>query len=396
MEKYRKTLDYEVDGIVLKVNNINFYEKIGFTVKAPKYMIAYKFPEEVAETKLEKIFATVGRTGRITYNAKLSPIRLAGTTVSAATLHNADYITKKNISEGDIVLVKKAGEIIPKVISVVKKNNNIKWQEDKFCVSCLSKLHRNPDEVDQYCINDFCPAKIQAKFEHFVSRPAMNIEGVSSEILKVFIKKGFLKDLTSIYELNNYKNQLISLPGFKEKSINNILNSIQKSKQKSLHKFLFALGIRHLGEKNAKLLAKTFRNIENISHASTCQIESIKDFGPKVAQSVNKYFNNEKNINQIQKFIKLGLKLNYENTNPSNIFSKKTFVITGTLSKSRSYFKEIIENNGGEVSNSISKKTSYLLSGENPGSKIAKAKLLNINIINESNFYKILKEETNG
>ena len=396
MQEKRNQLDYEVDGIVLKVNNISFYKYIGFTVKAPKYMIAYKFPEEVAETKLEKIFATVGRTGRITYNAKLSPIRLAGTTVSAATLHNADYITKKNIAENDIVLVKKAGEIIPKVMSVVIKNNNKKWIEDKFCVSCSSELTRIDGEVDQYCLNDLCPAKIQARFEHFVSRKAMNIEGISSEILKVFIQKGFIKNLVSIFDLNKYKNELINLSGFKQKSVNNILKSIENSKKRDLHKFLFGLGIRHLGEKNSKLLVKHFGNLNNIIDASVQQIENIKDLGPKVAVSVNNYFKDKKNLEQINQFIESGLNFSSTKNNISNILNGKKFVITGTLSKSRNYFKDIIENNGGDVSNSVSKNTDYLLAGANAGSKKDKAQLLKINIIDEDNLYKIIKERSNG
>lgn len=396
LDSFRNDLDYEVDGIVLKVNDINLYEKIGYTIKAPKYMIAYKFPEKTAETKLEKIFATVGRTGRITYNAKLAPIRLAGTTVSAATLHNADYITKKNISEGDIVLVKKAGEIIPKVISVVKKNNTHKWVEDKYCPSCFSKLIRIEGEVDQYCLNELCPEKIQSKFEHFVSRGAMNIDGVSSEILRTFIKKGFITNIPSIYKLSFYKDKLISLPGFKIKSINKILNSIEKSKNRSLDKFLFALGIRHLGEKNSKLLVKQFGNLENIMMAKIDEIENIKDLGPKVAESVVSYFQDSKNIEIIHELISLGLDFKVENNNISNLFKNKTFVITGKLSKSRNYFKKIIENNNGNVSGSISKNTSYLLIGENSGSKLEKAKSLNINIINEEQFNKILKRGNNG
>ncbi len=385
-----QSFNYATDGVVVKVNDYDLYEEIGYTSKFPKYMIAYKFPEEVAETKLIDIFVTIGRTGRVTYNAKLESVQLAGTSVSAATLHNADYIREIDINVGDIVKVKKAGEIIPKVLGVAKKINNNKWIEAKKCPICSSKLERHVGEVDQYCVNTSCPGRHQAALEHFVSRGAMNIEGVSNEILRKFILKGFVTDVASLYKLEEYKDQILKLEGFKEKSVNNILESIEKSKNQDLDKLIFGIGIRHVGAKNASILARRFGSMKAIMEASKEEIKDIRDLGPKVAESIYNFFRDQKNVNLINSLLENGVKPKELPQAKTDLFKGMTFVITGTLSKPRSDFKRIIEENGGNVSNSISKNTSFLLAGEKAGSKKTKAEELNIKILSEDEFNKRL------
>ena len=263
---FKENLNYQIDGIVIKVDQVDLYEDIGYTSKFPKYMTAFKFPEELVITELEDIFVTIGRTGRVTYNAKLSPVRLGGTTVTAATLHNSDYINKLGINIGDRVHVKKAGEIIPKVVSVFEKKNNEKWAEATTCPSCKEALSRTEGEVDQYCLNKECDWVKQAKIEHFVSRTAMNIVGVSSEIIRTFIKAGFIKDISDLYKLKEHKEEIIGMPGFKTKSVTKILSSIEESRTQDLDKFIFGLGIRHVGAKNAKIISKRFGSLKVISN----------------------------------------------------------------------------------------------------------------------------------
>ena len=388
--KYKGRLNYQIDGVVIKVNQVELYEDIGYTVKFPKYMIAYKFAEEKVVTTLEKIFITIGRTGRVTYNAKLTPVKIGGTTVMAATLHNSDYINKIGINVGDRVNIKKAGEIIPKVLSVYEKINNNKWEEDKVCPSCQTKLIRKKGEVDQYCPNKNCDSVRQARIEHFVSRSAMNIEGVSSEIIRRFIKTKFIYDISDLYFLKNYKDRILEMPGFKITSVNKIILAIEKSKKQELSKFIFALGIRHIGSKNAKIIARRFGNISSIISASKNDILNIRELGPKVANSLIEFFKNEKNILMIEK---MNLELKDSATQLSKIFNNKTFVITGTLSMPRNHFSTIIELNGGNVSNSISSKTSYLLAGEKAGSKLLNAKKANIEVLSEEAFNKLLEKE---
>ena len=390
LTKKRDSQDYEIDGIVTKVNNIKLWEDIGYTSKFPKYMIAYKFPEEVSQTQLLDIFPTIGRTGRVTYNAKLSPVRLAGTTVSAATLHNADYILENDINIGDVVNVKKAGEIIPKVLSVFKKKNNTKWNEATVCPSCNFKLIRYDSEVDQYCVNPRCIDINIAKLNHFVSREAMDIEGLSIETIRTFYSESLLTNFVSIYKLSNHKEQILAMPGFKDKSVNNMLSAIEKSKTNDLSKFIFALGIRHVGKKNSRILSKRFSSLSTIMDTNEDSIMQIRDLGPKAATSLISFFKDEENKKEIKELLDLGLKLKEEEKMNSKIFEGKTFVITGTLSKSRNEFENIIELNSGNISSSVTSKTSYVLVGENPGSKLDKAKNLNIPILKEEQFKNLL------
>ena len=387
----REKHDYEIDGIVIKVNNISWYEEIGYTSKFPKYMIAYKFPEETATTELLDIFPTIGRTGRVTYNAKLSPVRLAGTTVSAATLHNAEYIEEIKINVGDIVKVKKAGDIIPKVLGVFKKNNNKKWQPAINCPSCHENLFKKHGEVDQYCINVDCPQKNISKFEHFVSRTAMNIEGVSDKLIQTFLDNNIINDLPSIFDIPQKINQILELPGFKIKSFSNISSSIEKAKEVSLSKFIFALGIRHIGQKNAKVLAKRFGTLQAIVNAKNEDIINIRDFGPKASESIINYFSHSSNHEMIESFIEKGVKIKEYKVPVSNKLQGLTFVLTGTLTKGREEFKKIIEKHNGNVATSISAKTNYLLAGKKAGNKIEKARSLDVKIINEKELLQLIE-----
>ncbi len=385
----RKNLGYDVDGIVIKVNDNKLHEEIGYTAKAPKYMIAYKFPEETATTKLEHIFPTVGRTGRITYNAKLSPVRLAGTIVSAATLHNADYVRELMLDEGDIVKVKKAGEIIPKVVGVVNQKTKQNWAEAKVCPKCKQTLHRVFGEVDQYCINDKCPAILKASIQHFVSRTAMDIEGFGDKIVEKLIDEKIINSILSIY-LIKYED-LIKLEGFQKKSVDNLLESIEKSKTQDLDRFIFGLGIRYVGAKYAKILAKRFGTLKSIVNTTEEQLIQIREIGPKVQESVIDYFQENKEI--INKFLSVGVIPRELEINQSNILQGKTFVITGSLSKARKHFKDLIELNGGNVSSAISSRTDYLLAGENAGSKLDKATSLGVEVLNEEKILEKLKGE---
>lgn len=389
----RESLDYTIDGIVFKVNDINLYEDIGFTSKFPKFMIAFKFPEEQARTKLIDIFPTVGRTGRITYNAKLEPVRLGGSTISSATLHNANYIYDLDLNIGDEVYIKKAGEIIPKVVSVFKKNNNEKWVETKECPNCSSTLIRELGEVDQYCLNQDCSAIIEASIIHFASRNAMNIEGLGENLVKRLLNQKVLTTLPSIYDLELHKQSLINMEGFNIKSVDNLINSIEKSKSSTLERFIFALGIRYIGEKTAKVLAKRFGSIDALINSSLNDLLKIRDLGEVGANSIIKHFSQNKHV--VVELVSKGIIFNTSNLEVKNIFNGKNFVITGTLSKPRSYFKDKIELGNGNVSSAVSKNTDYLLIGENPGSKYDKAKSLNITIINENEFLKLM-EEYNG
>ncbi|WP_338955796.1 NAD-dependent DNA ligase LigA [Spiroplasma endosymbiont of Polydrusus cervinus] len=397
-ESKRHQLGYEIDGIVIKVNNLNLYNRIGYTAKNPKWAIAYKFPAEVVVTNLLNIFPSVGRTGRITYNAILEPVRIAGTVVRAATLHNADFITERDIRIGDAVQVKKAGDIIPEVINYVagqRQSKTPKWQEATHCPECQSLLERVEGEVDQYCINSICPKKIMRGLEHYCSRNAMNIEGVSEKIIERLFKLGYLKSFSDLYQLEKYRTKIIELENFGDKSFENMINSINNSKNNSLERLLFGLGIRHVGQKTAKLLARQFKTIDNLATMQIEQLVVINDVGPIVAASVVDYFAIPANQQELALLRQRGIKIEYIVSNQHLIqkFENYRFVITGVLSKPREYFKELIESYGGQVSESVSAKTTYLLAGADAGNKLVKSQKLNVKIISEEEFKQLLTKE---
>ncbi|AHI52469.1 NAD-dependent DNA ligase LigA [Spiroplasma culicicola] len=396
ISEQRSELDYEIDGVVVKVDEFDLYEKVGYTSKFPKWAIAYKFPAEIKTTKLLNIFPTVGRTGRITYNAALEPVQLAGTTVQAATLHNADFIIDRDIRVGAVVKVKKAGDIIPEVIEpIIDKDFDTleKFQEATHCPECNFILERFEDEVDQYCPNKECPRKIIRAIEHFVSRDAMNIEGLSIKIIEKLFANNFVKEIKDIFNLKNFKEQLIQLDKMGEKSVTNLLEAIEKSKLNSAEKLFFGLGIRHVGKKTAQLLITKYKNILDLKDIDWNDLEEIHDIGPTVTKSITKWFSDKTNIEMLHTLEEQGVNLKYLGqigTKFSDSITNKNFVITGTLSKPRNHFKTILEEYGAKVIDSVSKKTDYLLAGSEAGSKLEKAQKLNVTIIDEQEFNNLI------
>lgn len=392
ISKQRNKIGYEIDGIVIKVNETNLYEEIGYTTKFPKWAIAFKFPAEVKETKLIDIFATIGRTGRVTYNALLEPVELAGTNVQRATLHNADYIRDLDLRINDYVNVKKAGEIIPKVISANKEKrigSEVKWQENEFCPDCEERLIRIEGEVDQYCTNDHCPSRINESIIHFASRDAMNIDGLSTKQIEKFINLGWVKKFSDIYKLKNKKDELLALDGYQEKSVTSLLDSIEKSKTNTLDKFLFGLGIRHIGKKTARDIAKEFGSIESLRKVSLDELLLKSDLGDVKSKSLIEYFIDQNNINELNELKNVGVnpKLDLIKVDKDHKLYNKKVVVTGTIEgMNRNQVKEYLEGFGAQISSSVSGATDYLIIGENPSpnkiSKIDENKVIKFSEIN--------------
>ncbi|ATZ18997.1 NAD-dependent DNA ligase [Williamsoniiplasma somnilux] len=394
----RTQLPYEIDGIVLKINDFNLYEKIGYTAKTPKWAIAYKFPAEIKSTKLLNIFPTVGRTGKITFNAQLEPVKIAGTIVSAATLNNAEWIEAKDLRIGATVKIKKAGDIIPEVIAIINNNdfNNLpKWKKPSKCPNCDNLLEKSDGEVDQFCVNFSCPAQITRSLEHYASRAATNIVGLGEAIVQKFFEEGILRSVADIYKLEQHKDKILNLESFGEKSYQNLIDSIEKSKTNSLEKVLFGLGIRHVGAKTAKILASRFGDIDKLAKSSFEELANIDSIGIVLAQSLLDWFAINSNLQLIENLKKYGVNLTFTGpkVNTDNEINNKTFVITGTLSKSRDYFKDIIEMNGGKTSSAVSKKTDFLLMGTDAGTKEQKAISLGVKIIGEKELEEMLGEK---
>ena len=397
IDELRDNLPYEIDGVVVKVNNIHEQDILGSVAKSPRWAIAYKFKAKEKVTRIVSITLQVGRTGTITPVAELEPVFLAGSTISRATLHNFDELERKDIREKDYVKIEKGGDVIPKVTEVIpekREKGSRKFPVPEKCPVCSTKLVKSEEEVYIYCPNYFCPAQVQGRIEHFVHRDAMDVEGLGGSIIAVFLENGLIKDFSDIYELKNKRKEIISLERFGEKSVDNILLAIEKSKEKPFEKVLFALGIKQVGERTAKLLAKHFRSIENLSEASVDEIDDIYEIGPSIAQSVVDFFKDDKNIKLLNKLKKAGLKFESENTGTLKTkeeFLGKVFVLTGTLQKfTRSQASEIIENFGGRTSGSVSKKTDYVLAGAEAGSKLDKAKKLGVKILTEEDFEKMI------
>ena len=396
--KIRDTLPYDIDGIVIKVNDISEQLSLGFTARYPKWATAYKFPASLVYTKLKDIIFTVGRTGQVTPNAILEPVIVMGSLISKTTLHNEDYVIDKDIMIGDTVAIKKAGDVIPEVVSVLKERRTgceIPFKMTHTCPICNSELVRKESESAYYCHNPHCDAKHIEGLIHYASRNAMNIEGFGDNITEDFYNMGYLKRIYDYYTLYNYKEELMSLEGFGEKSIIKLLSSIESSKENSLERLLFALGIRHVGAKTAKILAKNFKNMDNLMQATYEELANINDIGDIIAKSIIKYFNQEENIEIITKLKEYGINMNYINNNNQELdeFLNKTFVLTGSLSQiTRDEATAIIENFGGKVSSSVSKKTSVVIVGDSPGSKYDKALSLGITIWPEEQFLDIIKD----
>ena len=388
----RESLPYDIDGIVIKVNDIKDQEKLGFTAKYPKWATAYKFPAVEVLTKLKDIIFTVGRTGQITPNAVLDPVIVAGSTISRATLHNEDYVIEKDLKIGDIVSIRKAGDVIPEVVEVKKERRTGLEKDFKMittCPMCNTPLIKKEGQVDYFCPNANCKARSVEQLIHFVSRNAMNIDGLGDRIMEDFYNFGFIKNIIDIYHLKRHEKDLIRLEGYGEKSVSNLLEAIEKSKENSLERLIFALGIPHVGAKTAKILAFHFANLDNLKNATISDLTAIEDVGDIIAQSVNDYFQDANNLKIISELKELGLNFNYlgQKVEADTDFANKTFVLTGSLEiYTRQEAKELIENLGGKTSDSVSKKTSVVIVGANPGSKYNKAKNLGIEIWTEQEF----------
>ncbi len=393
----RSSLSYDIDGVVIKVNNIREQQELGYTAKYPKWAVAYKFPAVEVLTKLKDIIFTVGRTGQITPNAVLEPVIVAGSTISRATLHNEDYVLEKDLKIGDIVSIRKAGDVIPEVVEVKKERRTGTEKEFQMitnCPMCNSLLQKKPNQVDYFCLNDKCPARNIEKLIHFVSRKAMNIDGLGDRIMEDFYNFGFIKEISDIYHLKNHEKDIIRLEGYGEKSVHNLLEAIEISKSNSLERLIFGLGINHVGEKKAKILASTFHTLDNLIAAKEEDLINIPDIGEIIAQSIKEYFSQEKNIKLIFTLKDLGLNMNYlgKQIEKNAEFNGKSFVLTGTLTTySREEAKQIIESLGGKTVDSVSKKTSVVIVGENPGSKYLKAQNLHIEIWTEEDFKEKIK-----
>lgn len=390
----RSDLSYAVDGVVIKVNDLSIQEELGFTAKSPRWAIAYKYPPEEAKTKVLSIICEVGRTGALTPVANLEPVLISGSTVRRATLHNQDIIDKLDVREGDIVTVRKAGEIIPEIVFVDKEkrnHNNPPYKLPSKCPICNSKAEIEEDEAAIRCLNYDCPAQIQRRIEHWCSRDAMDLDGVGESLIEQLLKNKLVKDPVDLYFLK--QEDLVSLERMAEKSANNAINSIQNSKERTLDRLMFALGIRHVGKTIAELLSRRFASLEELSNVSLEQLTEVDGIGPKIAKSVVDFFKLQSTHKMIEKISKAGIKqiAKTMSVKDSKIIGK-TFVITGTLeSIGRSKAEEIIKNLGGRAGSSISKNTDFLVVGSEPGSKLKKAKELGVPILTEQEFLKLLE-----
>jgi DNA ligase (NAD+) len=394
-DTHRHDLPYETDGVVIKVNDFNHQNELGYTAKSPRWAIAYKFKSEQVTTTLNSISYQVGRTGAITPVANLKPVQLAGTIVKRASLHNADQIAKLDVRVGDEVFVEKGGEIIPKIIAVAHRGIEIKsTQYITQCPECHSELIRKEGEAQHYCPNFYgCPPQIIGRIQHFISRKAMDIEGLGGETVGLLFNNGLVKDYSDLYELK--VEDVIPLERMAQKSAENLVNGIEKSKEVPFERVLFALGIRYVGETVAKKLAKHYKTIDALQQASLMDLVLVDEIGERIAQSVIEFFDNNSNQNTIERLKRFGLQFEIiEKFNPNATvkFSGKTFVVSGVFKQfSRDDLKKAIEDNGGKVGNSISSKTDFVVAGDNMGpAKLEKANQLKITIISEDEFISML------
>ena len=394
----RSSLPYDIDGVVIKVNDLAMQEAIGYTSKYPKWAVAYKFPAEEVLTKLVDIIFTVGRTGRITPNAVLEPVIVMGSTVKRATLHNEDYVIEKGLKIGDTVSIRKAGDVIPEVVEAKlerRTGNEKDFVMIKNCPICNYPLQKKPGQVDHYCLNPKCPARHIESLIHFCSRKAMNIDGLGERIVEDFFNLGFIKSITDIYHLETHKKDLQELEGYGKKSIENLLEAILNSKQNSLEKLLFGLGIEGIGDKTALVLAKRYKTLDNLMAQSEEDLKNLKDIGPVLAHNIYTYFQNVDNRELINNLKELNLNMTYlgEEEKYHELISGKRFVVTGTISfMGRDEIEHVLESYGGKASSSVSSKTDVVIVGDSPGSKADKAKELNIPIWDEGKLYSIFDE----
>ena len=394
----RSSLAYDIDGIVIKVNDITKYDVLGYTAKTPKWAIAYKFPPEEVITKLEDIIFTVGRTGKITPNAVITPTRVAGSVISRATLHNEDFVNDKGLKIGDYIIIRKAGDVIPEVVRPLPERRDGSERDfvmiDK-CPVCGAPLIRK--DAMHFCVSPTCPARRIEGIIHFASRNAMDIETMGDKVSEEFFNTGLISDIPSIYDLWSKRTEIVGREGWQDKSVDNLLDAIEKSKQNSLERLLFGLGIKEVGEKMAKTLAKRYLELEKFEELTEEELMTVPDVGPIVAHSIFEYFHDENNIEMIRNLKEKGLNFNYLGqitVDTNSPFYGKTCVLTGTLSKyGRKEATEILENLGAKVAGSVSAKTDYVIFGEEAGSKLDKAHALGIKTLNEEEFEELLQKE---
>ena len=390
-ESRREKLPYEIDGIVIKVNDIALQEELGFTAKAPRWAVAYKYPAHQATTVVKDIQVNVGRTGVLTPVAILEPVQVGGVTVSRSTLHNMDEVQRLGVQIGDTVLIERAGEVIPHVLKVVKEGKNRRpFVMPKECPVCGTKIHKAEGEVAYRCVNAACPAKLKESLLHFAGRHAMNIDGLGAKIVDQVVDKGLVKDFADLYSLK--LEQLAGLERMAEKSAQNLLDEIEASKSNSLARLIYALGIPFVGERTAQLLAEHFGSLDKLASATVEELSEVPEVGPKVAASIVEFFSEPANRKLVEKLRKAGLRFTEERKAPRDSrLAGKTFVFTGALAhRSREQAEELVVSHGGKVSSSVSKKTDYVVVGSEPGSKYDKAKSLGVTILDEAQFEKLL------
>ena len=390
----RENLTFGIDGAVVKVDDLKFREILGTTAKVPRWAIAYKYPPERKETILKDIVCQVGRTGVITPMAILEPVRVAGSKISKTTLHNEDFIKEKDIRIGDTVVIQKAGDVIPEIVEVKRKKRTgkeVEFEMPKVCPVCGAPAIREEGEAAVRCTGIECPAKLYRNLVHFVSREAMNIDGLGEAIIKQLLDKGLIKNMADIYALKF--EDIASLKKNGKKFAENLINSINRSKQNDLYRLITAFGIRHVGVKASKVLAKRYKNMKNLMKATSEELAMIEDIGPIVADSIREFFLQDQTIDLIEKLKQAGVNMKHlEEENSDDRFNGKTFVLTGSLGKyTRNEASSIIEKFGGKTSSSVSKKTDYVLAGEDAGSKLTKAQSLGVKILTEEEFEKLIK-----
>ena len=392
----RSSLGYDIDGIVIKVDDMSLYDKIGYTAKTPKWAIAYKFPPEEVVTKLTDIIFTVGRTGKITPNAVLEPVRVAGSVVQRATLHNEDFVNEKGLLIGDYVVLRKAGDVIPEVVRpVVERRTGLERPFEMItnCPECGAPLIRK--DAMHFCVNPACPARQIEGIIHFASRDAMDIEGMGEKVVEQFFNQGFFTNIVEIYSLFDHREDIISLDGWQSKSIDNLLDAIDRSKQNSMEKLLFGLGIKEVGAKMAKTLSRIYGDIDSLKAATEEELLEIPDVGPVLAKSLVNWFSQEHNLNIIEGLRSVGVNFKYLGSTSkaaNSYFSGKTVVLTGTLeAMGRKEATELLENLGAKVTGSVSKATDVVIAGPGAGSKLDKAQQLGITVIDEAEFLELIK-----
>jgi DNA ligase (NAD+) len=391
LEARRRQLDYEIDGVVVKVNSLELQETLGQISRSPRWAIAYKFEPEQATTVIRDIKVQVGRTGALTPVAVMEPVRIGGVEVKSATLHNQDEIDRKDVRIGDTVIVQRAGDVIPEVVAVVKDKRT--GDEKKFrvpdkCPICGSRVYRDPDEAVSRCTNMSCPAIVKRSIGHFASKAAMDIDGLGTKIIDQMVDTGLVKTVADLYRLT--KEDLMGLERLADKSSENLLAAIRKSKQTTLPRLVYALGIRHVGEHVARVLAEEFRTIEDIEKAGIEELTAIREIGPKVAESIDTFFGEQRNRDVVDDLMKLGVKYSSRKARAGGKLADKVFVFTGALKNfTRDEAKRMVEELGGRVVSAVSGKVDYVVAGEDPGSKLEKAKKLGIEIIDEKTFEEI-------